>query len=165
MRCPPHISQLRLLILAFFVLQWGAVPTHAMTQTSAENIQAAMQTLSFLESLPKEGPIVVGVVYPSDGADAQAVAEATAQLIGSMHGPNSRVLQPMIISTNDLAREEAHLDVLFLVVGAPKHSSLIMDTIRRHRLVTASWLSVASRGRSSGSSKSMPCRSMILWNR
>jgi hypothetical protein len=95
-------------------------------------------TLSFLESLPKEGPIVVGVVYPSDIANAQAVAEATAQLIGTMHGPNSRMLQPLVIATDALAQVQCHLDVLFLTLGASGHSALILDCIRRHRLVSIS---------------------------
>jgi hypothetical protein len=109
-----------------------------MNQTAIDDVQAAMRTLNFLESLPKAGPILVGVVYPSDIPDAQALADATAQLIGSLRGPNSRTLQPIVISTNDLPRLDTHLDVLFLIVGTSKHSALIMDTIRRHRLVSIS---------------------------
>jgi hypothetical protein len=116
----------------------GTPSAHAMDQVSIDNIQAAVRTLSFLESLPKEGPIVVGVIYPSDIPDAQAVAEAPAQLIGTLHGPNSRALRAVVISTDALAAFEGHLDVLFLMVGASKHAALILDTIRRHRLVTIS---------------------------
>jgi hypothetical protein len=138
MRYQTHIPQIRALTLACVVLLSGALPAHGINQTPVEDIQAAMRTLNFLESLPKAGPIVVGVVYPSDVADAQATAEATAQLIGSMRGPNSRTLQPIVISTDELPRVDAHLDVLFLIVGTSRHSALIMDTIRRHRLVSIS---------------------------
>ena len=138
MRYQKHIAATSALILTWCGVLLGTPSAHAMDQVSVENIQAAMRTLSFLESLPKEGPIVVGVVYPSDIPDAQVVAEATAQLIGTLHGPNSRPLRAQVISTNALAPFEGHLDVLFLMVGASKHSALIVDTIRRHRLVSIS---------------------------
>jgi hypothetical protein len=116
-------------ILALLVMLLGVRPAVAMDQATIEDVQAAMRTLNFLESLPREGPIVVGVIYPSDIPTAQAVAEVTAQLMGTMRGPNARSLQPIVISTNALGRFEAHLDVLFLMVGASKHSALILDTV------------------------------------
>lgn len=138
MRYQKYIAATSALILTVCGMLLGTLSAHAMDQVSIDNIQAAVRTLSFLESLPKEGPIVVGVVYPSDISDAQAVAEATAQVIGSLHGPNSRPLRPLVISTNALATFEGHLDVLFLIAGASRHSELILDTIRRRRLVTIS---------------------------
>ena len=133
MRYQTHIPQIRALTLACLVLLSGWLPARAMNHAAIDDVQAAMRI--FLESLPKAGPIVVGVVYPSDVPDAQAMADATAQLIGSMRGANSRTPQPIVISTNDLPRLDTHLDVLFLIVGTSKHSALIMDTIRSHRLV------------------------------
>jgi hypothetical protein len=116
----------------------GVPPAHAMDQASIDNVQAAMRTLSFLESLPKDGPIIVGVLYSSDTPDAQAVAEATAQLIGTMHGPNFRTLQPLVLSTNALAQFQGHLDVLWLTAGVCKHAVLIVDSIRRQHVVSIS---------------------------
>jgi hypothetical protein len=55
-----------------------------------------------------------------------------------MHGPNSRTLQPHLISTNELSQFQGHLDVLFLMVGASSHSVVILDCIRRHHLVSLS---------------------------
>lgn len=74
------------LLLTMFVMLIEGQPTHALDQVSIDNVQAAMRTLSFLESLLNAGPIVVGVVYPSDVLNAPAVGEATAQRIGTMHG-------------------------------------------------------------------------------
>jgi YfiR/HmsC-like len=138
MRYQKHIAATSALILTVCGVLLVTPLAHAMDQVSIDNIQAAVRTLSFLESLPKEGPIVVGVVYPSDISDAQAVAETTAQVIAGLHGPNSRALRPLVISTNDLATFDGHVDVLFLIVGASRHSALILDIIRRHRLVTIS---------------------------
>jgi hypothetical protein len=128
-------------ILVFFAMWLRVAPAHAAggtDQVSADNIQAAMRTLNFLESLPKEGTITVGVVYCSCIPAARAIAEATAQLIGTMHGPNSRALKPLVISTDALAQSGDHLDVLFLVASASKDSTAIVDTMRRRRLPSLS---------------------------
>ena len=138
MRSQKFIPKIPILILTLFVMMIGVRRASAMDQASSENVQAAMRTLSFLESLSQNGPIVVGVVYPSEIPNAQAAAEATVQLIGTLHGPNSRTLQPHLISTNELSQYQGHLDVLFLMVGASSHSVGILDYIRRHHLVSIS---------------------------
>ena len=138
MRSKKQLPGISSLIIASLVMLFGVQPAHAMDPISIENVQASMRTLSFLESLPKAGPIVVGVVYPSDIPSAQAVAEATAELIGTMRGPNSRALQPLVIAANALAQFQGHLDVLFLMVGASRYSAIILDSIRRHHLVSIS---------------------------
>jgi hypothetical protein len=138
MRPQKFIAKTSILILTLFVMLVGVRRASAMDRASIDDVQAAMRTLSFLESLPKDGPLVVGVVYPSDTPNAQAVAEATAQLIGTLHGPNARPLQPHLISTSELSQFQGHLDVLFLMVGASSHSVVILDCIRRHHLVTLS---------------------------
>jgi hypothetical protein len=138
MRFHKFIPKISIVIFTIFVMLDGVRPASAKDQSSIDNVQAAMRTLSFLESLSKEGPIVVGVVYPSDIPDAQTVAEATAQLIGTLHGPNLRPLQALLISTNELSQFQGHLDVLWLMVGACKHAPVIADSIRRHHLVSIS---------------------------
>jgi hypothetical protein len=115
-----------------------ASPAHAVDQISVDNLQAAMRTLTFLESLPKEGAIVVGVVYPPDIPTSQILAAETATAIGTIRGPNSRILQPLVLSTNDLAHFDGHLDVIFLVSGASKHPEVILGAMRRLRLVSIS---------------------------
>jgi hypothetical protein len=138
MRCQKFIPKIPIVILTISVMLVGVRPAPAIAQASIDNVQAAIRTLSFLESLSKEGPIVVGVVYPSDIPDAQAGAEAEAQLIGTLHGPNSRTLQPVLISTNVLNQFQGHLDVLWLAVGACQQASVIATMIRRRHLVSLS---------------------------
>jgi hypothetical protein len=113
-------------------------PMRAMDKVSADNLQAAIRTLSFLESLPREGVIAVGVVYPSDIPNAQALALETAKSIGDMRGPNSRPLQAVALSTIELGTFSGHLDVIFLMPGASKDSELILDAMRRHQLMSIS---------------------------
>jgi hypothetical protein len=117
---------------------FGAPPAYSMDQVAVENIQAAMRTLSFLESLSKDGPIVVGVVYSSDLPEAQALAEVAAQLIATMRGPNSRALQPLVLSNTSLPQYQGHLDALWLMAGVCQHAVLIADSIRQHHLASIS---------------------------
>lgn len=134
------IAAARGLTLPLLVMLFAVVPSaHAATnQISVENLQAAMRTLSFLESLPKDGDIVVGVVYPSDIPTAKALAIETAKDLGAMDGPNSRTLRPVVLSTTDLAQFRDHLDVVYLVAGAPNHSEEIVSALRRLRVVSIS---------------------------
>jgi len=139
MNCQQHITRVPALLITLVVLLFGGVPAaHAIDQVSTDNLQAAMRTLSFLESLPKEGAIVVGVVYPSDIPNAEVLADETAKAIGAMRGPSSRALQPLVLSTNGLAQFTGHLDVIFLVAGASKHAGAILDIVHRYRLVSIS---------------------------
>src|SRR5580698_2757292 len=101
MKWQQYITGFPTLIVTFFVMLLGIVPcAYAVDQVSVDNLQAAVRTLSFLESLPKEGTIIVGVVYPSDIPSGEALATQTAKVIGTMRGPNSRMLHPIIVSTN-----------------------------------------------------------------
>jgi hypothetical protein len=136
LRSQKFIPSIPIVILTLFVMLIGVRSAPAMA--SIDDVQAAMRTLSFLESLPKDGPIIVGVLYAPDTPGAQAVAEATAQLIGTMRGPNSRTLRPLVLATNALAQFQGHLDVLWLTAGVCKHAALIVDSIRRHRVVSIS---------------------------
>ena len=139
MKCQQHITSLPTLAITLFVVLFGVVqPSHAIDRVSVDNLQAAMHTLSFLESLPKEGTILVGVVYPPDIATTEVLATETAKVIGTMHGPNSRRLQPIVLSTNALAKFEGRLDLVFLVIGASKHPEEILDAMRRLHFVSIS---------------------------
>jgi hypothetical protein len=55
-----------------------------------------------------------------------------------MHGPNSRPLQPLVLSSNALPLFQGHLDVLWLTAGVCKYAALIVDSIHRHHLVSIS---------------------------
>ena len=139
MKCQHHIASLPTFVITLFVVLFGVVPpSHAVDRVSVDNLQAAMHTLSFLESLPREGTIVVGVVYPDDIPATKILAAETAQVIGTLRGPNFRILQPLVLSTNDLAQFEGHLDLIVLVMGAAKHPEIIVDAMRRHRVVSIS---------------------------
>jgi hypothetical protein len=139
MKCRPNITRAPALIITLFVMLFRvAPPAHAMDHLAVDSLQAVMRPLSFLESLPKEAIIAVGVVYPSDIPTTQVLAAETANAIGIMRGPNSRKLQPVVLSTSTRANFEGHLDPVLLVMGASKHPEVILGTMCRLHLVSIS---------------------------
>lgn len=123
---------LSLVVLAF------VLTAPANSQISVDNLQAAVRTLNFLESLPKDGAIVVGVIYPSDIPGAQALALEIAKSLGAMRGPNSRTLQTVVLSASELERFQGRLDVIFLAQGVCKHPERILGAMGRLHLVSIS---------------------------
>ena len=128
----------RLMFTGLVMLFGFMASAHAVNTISVDDLQAAMRTLGFLESLPKNGVIVVGIVYSPDTPNSKALATETANFIGATLGPNSRVLRPEILSTTDLAQFQNHLDVMFLVEGASNHSQEILSAVRRLHVVSIS---------------------------
>ena len=130
---------LPMLVLTFLGLLFGVVPyANAADPVSIDNLQAAVQTLKFLESLPKEGPVTVGVIYASEIANSQQLAAEAVKAIGTMRGPNNREVQAVGISIDDLSHYGGHLDVIYLLIGASNHPGVIVTAIRRLRAVSIS---------------------------
>jgi hypothetical protein len=132
-------SSLPKLVLTFLGLLFGVVPyANAADPISIDNLQAAVQTLKFLESLPKEGPIAVGVIYASEVANSQQLTAEAVKAIGTMRGPNNREVQAVGISIDDLSHYTGHLDVIYLLIGASNHPGAIVTAIRRLRAISIS---------------------------
>jgi len=127
---------LRILLLALTL--GTARSAEALDPISIGNIQSAMRTLGFIESLPAQGPIVVGVIYAPDIPGAQALAAETAATIGALHGPNSRTLQPFVLSATDLNTFHGRCDVIFLTAGVSRQPERILGAMGRLHLVSIS---------------------------
>jgi hypothetical protein len=134
-----HINALGKVVFTFLVLLSGVVPyANAAEPVSIDDLQAAVQTLNFLESLPKEGPVNVGVIYASETSNSQLLATETAKAIGAMRGPNKRDIQTVIVSIGDLSHYAGHLDVIFPIFGASNHANEIVAAVRRLRAISIS---------------------------
>jgi hypothetical protein len=134
-----HDFSLPKLVLTFLGLLFGVMPyAHAADSVSIDNLQAAVQTLNFLESLPKGGPITVGVIYASEIANSQQLTAEAVKAIGTMRGPNNREVKAVGISIDDLSHYAGHLDVMYLLIGASNHSDAIVTAIHRLRAVSIS---------------------------
>src|ERR1700735_5714675 len=54
----------------------GPQPANALSEVSSADLQAVARSLGFLDSLPREGTITVGIVYaPGEEASAARTAE------------------------------------------------------------------------------------------
>jgi hypothetical protein len=134
-----HTFSLPKLVLTFLGLLFGAVSyANAAVQVSIDDLQAAVQTLNFLESLPKQGPVLVGVIYASEIANSQQQAAESVKAFGTMRGPNNREVQAVGISIDELSHYAGHLDVIYLLVGASSHPGTIVTAIRRFRAISIS---------------------------
>jgi hypothetical protein len=116
-----HNSGCSVLKVVLFVTILGlGRPAKALEQVTFDDLQAAMRTLSFLESLPREGPIVVGVVYASDTPGSQSKALESANAI------------------SDLEKFGGRLDVILLGPGVSRQPDRIVGAMGRLHPVSIS---------------------------
>jgi hypothetical protein len=113
-------------------------PAHALAAVSSDDLRAIARSLGFLDSLPREGAIVVGVVYAPGG---EAGAARTADMLNSIDGPNSTTFKARSIPVGALALTGDHFDVLLIDDGAgsdPAVAKAIGDAVRKRRIVSIS---------------------------
>jgi hypothetical protein len=126
-------------VLPFLVLLLCGVPhANAVEPIVIDNLQAAVQSLNFLDSLPKDGPIAIGVIYAPEVSNAQLVATETSKALSAMHGPNNRDIQTVVMTIDEVSRYAGHLDVVYLLVGVSNHSNVIVAALRRLRAISIS---------------------------
>jgi hypothetical protein len=116
------------------MLLWGFPYANAAEPVSIDNLQAAVQTLKFLDSLPKDGPIAIGVIYAPEVSNAQLLATETSKALSAMRGPNNRDIQTVVMTTDEVSHYAGHLDVVYLLVGVSNHSNIIVPPARGQHL-------------------------------
>ena len=97
-----------------------------------------MRALGFLDSLPHDGTLFVGVVYGASVQDGKAAATEIVGELNSMEGPNSKVLHAEAIPLEGLSLAQGRLDVLFLLPGSSSTASTVGDFIRRRHIISIS---------------------------
>jgi hypothetical protein len=115
--------------------------THAVyagENVTVTDLRAAVSALGFLENLPRNESLVIGVVYAANVPAAEASATQTAKLVSAIPGPNSAMLRPAVISTAELGQFRGRLDALFLMPGASTQAEAVLDAVHRRRLVSIS---------------------------
>lgn len=103
---------------------------------SLADLQAASRSLGFLDTLRRDGTIVVGIVYAPANPNARARAAETAERLKSIPGPNAASFRPELIPANELPQFAARLDAVFLMPGAAGEA--VADAVRRRRIVSIS---------------------------
>jgi hypothetical protein len=123
------------LVLALFL----AVSPHvyAADDITSSDLEAAARAIGFLNNLPKDGTIVVGIVY-ADTADGKAKAAQTAGLLGGMQGQSKAKFRTILVAAKDLALATERLDAVILMPNQAIPPAEMAAAVRRRRVVSIS---------------------------
>jgi hypothetical protein len=109
----------------------------AADDITASDLDAVAHAIGFLDSLPDDGTIVVGIVY-ADSANSKAKAAQTSVLLTGMQGPSKAHFRTVLIAAKDIARTAGRLDAVILMPNQTIASSDIANAVRRRHLVSIS---------------------------
>ncbi len=130
----------RLRLRAVLTVAFGAVaalPVRA--EVSTDDLQAIARTLGFLETLPNDGTLAVGIVYAPGRPDGASIAAETADKLNAIPGPNSATFKAASMPVDGLAADQDRLDVLILAPGTCSDATTaapILEAVRRRRVVS-----------------------------
>ena len=132
-------AAVRAVALAVFLWLPGICEAaQATAGVSRADIQATVRSLGFVDSLVRDGIVVVGIVYGSGSAAAKASATTLGQEFQNTPGPSSATFRTEVLAADELAGFGGRLDALFIMPGASNDGAAIADFIRRRQLVTIS---------------------------
>lgn len=123
---------------AFFALIGIACPAFAASDVTRADLRATAHALGFLDSLPQDGAIDIGVVYAPQSADSKAEAGQIAGLLNSEPGPNKSAFHARIVAVDNLAQSGDHLDAVYIAPGLSGEAATIADALRRRHIVSIS---------------------------
>lgn len=125
-------------LVAFAVALPFAASAAQAADVTLSDLQAAARSLGFLDSLTRDGTIVVGFVYPASSDAGKAQAASLADRLRSIPGPNSAMFRTEIIASSDLNSFAGRLDAVFLAPGTNPEAKAIADAILQKHLVSIS---------------------------
>ena len=128
-----------LLAAALLFGLWGTAHAAAAADgISTADLQAAARALGFLETLPHDGIVVIGIVYSAGVPGQRVLAAQVAERLNVIPGPNAANFRAQIIALDDLASFANRLDGLFLLPGALAEKTVITEVLLRRHLVSIS---------------------------
>ena len=110
----------------------------AADDVTIADLQAAARAIGFLNNLPRDGTVVVGVVYASQNPSSRALASQTASLLSTLAGPNKSTIRARLLSVDNLVQANDRLDVIFLMPAMSAEAPAIVDAIRRRHILSIS---------------------------
>jgi hypothetical protein len=133
-----RLRRFRVLAMTTLLLASAGSGVHAAVDVTRADLQAAARALGFLDTLPHDGAIAVGVVYATAAPDGKVQALQAAEHLRGIPGPGTASFQPTLIPIETLSQNADRLDALFLMPDVLGAASTIAETARRRRLVTIS---------------------------
>ena len=124
----------RLAAALILILMMGT-GARAASEVTLADLQGVARTLAFLDGLPHDGAISIGIVYSAAGTDQ---ARHAADLLSGIPGPNATKFEPALIPVETLSEASGRLNVLFLMPGVFGSAPAIVEFARRHHLLTVS---------------------------
>ena len=113
-------------------------PSARAADVSLADLQAATRTLGFVDTLQSRSTISIGVVYGAGARDGKSSAAQTAGALAAMRGPGSSTIRANAVSTDELAQNAQHFDVLYLMPGLAANGAQIAEAVRRLHIVSIS---------------------------
>jgi hypothetical protein len=126
------------LAIAITLLLSAAHTAYAANEVTPADLQAAVRAIGFLDPLPRDQTITVGIVYASSLTGGRALAVQAAEQLKAIPGPNRTPFQAEIIATDGLAQFVGRADAVFLMPGTSKDQAAIVEFLRRRHLVSIS---------------------------
>jgi hypothetical protein len=126
------------LAAAILFLGIAITPSAHAAEVSTADLEAVTRSLGFLESLPRDRSIDVGIVYAPNAGSGRTEAVQIAERFNALPGPNQRILHAVPVAVDNLAQIPEGIDVIYLMTGVSSESASIIDTARRRHLVTIS---------------------------
>lgn len=127
-------SALAAAVVCFFAF----APAHAAAEVAPADLEAAVRTLGFLDSLQRHSPIAVSVVYKAGDAESKVQAQRAAAILAGLPGPNSSTITSNVVSTGELGQGARKVDVIYVLPGASDNSRAVADFTRRQRVLSIS---------------------------
>ncbi len=111
--------------------------TPALAADDAADLQAATRAIGFLDSLPHDGVIVIGIVYSPGDANREDASE-TAGRLAALPGPANATIRTVLIPDEALAKGAGRLDAVFLMPLPAPAARAIPDALRMRHVVSIS---------------------------
>lgn len=109
----------------------------AASDVSSADLQAEARAIGFLNGLPSDGKVTVGIVF-ADIADGKAKAMQAATLLGIIPGLNKATFRTVLIAAKDFAQTTERLDAVILMPNQGLSSNEMATAVRRRRVVSIS---------------------------
>jgi len=123
--------------LALVLLLAVSSRAHAVGDITSSDLEAASRAIGFINNLPNDGTIVIGIVY-ADTAEAKAKATQAADLLGNMQGPRKAKFRTVLVAAKNLGQVVERLDAVLLMPNQAISSAEIAAAVRRRRVVSIS---------------------------
>jgi hypothetical protein len=110
----------------------GAAPV------ATADLQAALRSLGFLQSLQNRSAVVIAVIYNGSDTASRAQAQWVAAELTTLPGPGSARVTVNVVAAQDLAQSSQHFDALYLMPLPAEASRSAGDYVRRQSVISIS---------------------------